>query len=175
TLEFSMPQQTFKSMLDSTSFAMAQQDVRYYLNGLLFEVSADYLRVVATDGHRLALHTEKLNSGASEKTQVIVPRKGILELTRLLSDGDEDVVLMLGSNHIRAKTANFTFTSKLVDGKFPDYDRVLPKGGDKVLTAVRNDLRQALNRAAILSNEKFRGIGLLLAKDELKIVANNPE
>lgn len=175
TLEFSISQSALKGMLDSTSFAMAQQDVRYYLNGLLVEVSADYLRVVATDGHRLAMHTEKMKIAGATKTQVIVPRKGILELSRLLSDGDESVSLVLGSNHIRARTKDFTFTSKLVDGKFPDYDRVLPKGGDKVLTAVRSDLRQALNRTAILSNEKFRGIRLMLANDELKIVANNPE
>jgi DNA polymerase-3 subunit beta len=175
TLEFSISQSALKAMLDSTSFAMAQQDVRYYLNGLLVEVSADYLRVVATDGHRLAMHTEKMKIAGATKTQVIVPRKGILELTRLLSDGDEAVSLVIGSNHIRARTRDFTFTSKLVDGKFPDYDRVLPKGGDKVLTAVRADLRQALNRTAILSNEKFRGIRLMLANDELKIVANNPE
>lgn len=175
TLEFSLPQRTLKAMLDSTSFAMAQQDVRYYLNGLLFEVSADYLRVVATDGHRLALHTEKVKIPASVKTQVIVPRKGILELSRLLADSDEAVQLVIGTNHLRARTDSVTFTSKLVDGKFPDYDRVLPKGGDKVLSAVRNDLRQALNRTAILSNEKFRGIRLLLANDELKILANNPE
>jgi len=174
-LEFSLPQDLLKAMLDSTSFAMAQQDVRYYLNGLLFEVSADYLRVVATDGHRLALHTERLKTPAKDKAQVIIPRKGILELSRLLTEGSEEVKLIIGSNHIRAKTSNFTFTSKLVDGKFPDYDRVLPKGGDKVLTAVRNDLRQALNRTAILSNEKFRGIRLMMSTDELKIVANNPE
>ena len=149
TLEFSIPQSRLKAMLDSTSFAMAQQDVRYYLNGLLFEVSADYLRVVATDGHRLAMHTEKMKISGAGKIQVIVPRKGILELSRLLSDGDESVNLVIGTNHIRARTKDFTFTSKLVDGKFPDYDRVLPKGGDKVLTAVRNDLRQALNRELI--------------------------
>lgn len=174
-LELTLPQRTLKTMLDSTSFAMAQQDVRYYLNGLLLEVSADYLRVVATDGHRLALHTEKLATAAKAKTQVIIPRKGILELSRLLTDGDEEVSLLIGANNIRAKTRNFTFTSKLVDGKFPDYDRVLPKGGDKILVADRQDLRQALTRTAILSNEKFRGIRLLLSKDELKIVANNPE
>lgn len=174
-LELTLPQSVLKAMLDSTSFAMAQQDVRYYLNGLLLEVSADYLRVVATDGHRLAMHTEKLSTAAKAKTQVIIPRKGILELSRLLTDGDEDVSLVIGANNIRAKTRNFTFTSKLVDGKFPDYDRVLPKGGDKVLVADRQDLRQALTRTAILSNEKFRGIRLLLSKDELKIVANNPE
>lgn len=174
-LELSLPQKVLKAMLDSTSFAMAQQDVRYYLNGLLMEVSADYLRVVATDGHRLALHTEKLATGAKGKAQVIIPRKGILELSRLLTDGEEEVSLVIGSNNIRARTRNFTFTSKLVDGKFPDYDRVLPKGGDKVLVADRQALRQALTRTAILSNEKFRGIRLMLSKDELKIVANNPE
>lgn len=174
-LQFSFPQNLLLGMLESTSFAMAQQDVRYYLNGLLLEVNADYLRVVATDGHRLALHTEKMKTPATGKTQVIIPRKGIVELSRLLADSAEDVQITISPNHIRAKTQNFTFTSKLVDGKFPDYDRVLPKGGDKVLTAMRNDLRQALTRTAILSNEKFRGIRLLLNKDELKILANNPE
>jgi DNA polymerase-3 subunit beta len=176
TLRFSMPQKVLKAMIDSTAFAMAQQDVRYYLNGLLMEVNADSLRVVATDGHRLALHTEKFNiADVSGKTQVIIPRKGILELSRLLSEGDELVELTLGTNHIRATTQNFTFTSKLVDGKFPDYDRVLPKGGDKVVVANRGILRNALSRTAILSNEKFRGIRLMLGKDELKILANNPE
>jgi DNA polymerase-3 subunit beta len=123
----------------------------------------------------LALRTEAVKIPTATKSQVIVPRKGILELSRLLSDSDEDVRIVIGTNHIRAHTPNFTFTSKLVDGKFPDYDRVLPKGGDKILTAVRSDLRQALSRTAILSNEKFRGIRLLLSNDELKIVANNPE
>ncbi len=175
TLEFTISQRTLKMMLDNTSFAMAQQDVRYYLNGLLFEVSADYLRLVATDGHRLAMHTEKVKIPNASKNQVIVPRKGIVELSRLLSETDDEVRIVIGTNHIRAHTQNFTFTSKLVDGKFPDYDRVLPKGGDKILTASRNDLRQALNRTAILSNEKFRGIRLTLTDDELKIQANNPE
>lgn len=166
---------TLKAMLDNTSFAMAQQDVRYYLNGLLLEVSPEYLRVVATDGHRLALHTEKVAVGVASKHQVIVPRKGVLELARLLAEGEDEVALVIGSNHIRVKTQNYTFTSKLVDGKFPDYDRVLPKGGDKVMVGNRSALKQALSRAAILSNEKFRGIRLTLAKDELKIMANNPE
>jgi DNA polymerase-3 subunit beta len=174
-LRFTLPQAQLKAMLDNTSFAMAQQDVRYYLNGLLLEVSTDYIRVVATDGHRLAMHTEQMATGADSKIQVIIPRKGILELSRLLGEGGDDIELTLGQNNIRARTSNFTFTSKLVDGKFPDYDRVLPKGGDKVMTAVRNDLRHALTRTAILSNEKFRGIRLILGNDELKIVANNPE
>lgn len=175
TLEFSIAQGALKQMLDSTSFAMAQQDVRYYLNGLLFEVSANYLRLVATDGHRLAMRTESMKIQAPEKVQVIVPRKGVLELSRLLAEGSEEVSVTLGTNHIRVKTENFTFTSKLVDGKFPDYDRVLPKGGDKTIIAARLDLRQSLTRTAILSNEKFRGIRILLSNDEIKILANNPE
>lgn len=176
TLSFTMAQSALKDMLDSTSFAMAQQDVRYYLNGMLFEVSPSYLRVVATDGHRLSMNTHAtVVEGFTGKQQVIVPRKGILELTRLLGDGDGKVTVTIGSSHIRASTETFTFTSKLVDGKFPDYDRVLPKGGDKVITADRQALRQSLSRTAILSNEKFRGIRLLLSNDEIRILANNPE
>ena len=174
-IEFSISQERLKEMLDSTSFAMAQQDVRYYLNGLLFEVSPNYLRVVATDGHRLAMDTEDMATSADKTIQVIVPRKGILELARLLGEGGGSVNIVIGSNHIRAKTANFTFTSKLIDGKFPDYDRVLPKGGDKKIIADRNELRLSLSRTAILSNEKFRGIRLTLLDDEIKILANNPE
>ena len=175
SFEIKVSRTALKTMLDNTSFAMAQQDVRYYLNGLLLEVAPEYLRVVATDGHRLALHTERFAVGVASKHQVIVPRKGVAELSRLLADGDDEVSLVVGNNHIRVKTQNYTFTSKLVDGKFPDYDRVLPKGGDKVMVGNRNGLKQALSRAAILSNEKFRGIRLMLAQDELKILANNPE
>jgi DNA polymerase-3 subunit beta len=174
-LNFSMSQKVLKQMLDSTSFAMAQQDVRYYLNGLLLELAADYVRVVATDGHRLAMNTHKMATGAKGKTQVIIPRKGILELGRLLDDGDAEVSITLGPNNVRASTEQFTFTSKLVDGKFPDYDRVLPKGGDKELKADRQMLRQAFGRAAILSNEKFRGIRMSMGNNELKVQANNPE
>lgn len=175
TLQISVPQLTLKRMLDSSSFAMAQQDVRYYLNGMLFEVSPSYLRVVATDGHRLAMHTSPMQMPSSELSQVIVPRKGVLELSRLLGEEASEVSVSLGSNHIQVRTANFTFTSKLVDGKFPDYDRVLPKGGDKLIVAQRQELRAALSRTAILSNEKFRGIRLMLSTGELRILANNPE
>ncbi len=175
-LEFAVSKELLKAMLHNTNFAMAQQDVRYYLNGMLIEVSPDHLRVVSTDGHRLAMQTEDLKAGVSDTTGVIVPRKGILELSRLLSEGDEeDVKVIIRSNHVRATMANFTFTSKLVDGKFPDYNRVLPKGGDKNVIAAREQLRDSLNRTAILSNEKFRGIRMILSDDELKIVANNPE
>ncbi len=114
--------------------------------------------MVATDGHRLAMDTEDMNT-AADKTirKVIVPRKGILEFARLLGEGEDNVDVVIGSNHIRAKTANFTFTSKLVDGKFPDYDRVLPKGGDKKIIADRNELRQSLSRTAISLQRKVSG------------------
>ena len=176
TLDFTASKEMLRAMIQNTGFAMAQQDVRYYLNGMLIEVSPDYLRVVATDGHRLAMQTEPMKASTADKVGVIIPRKGVLELGRLLSDGqDEEINVVLGTNHIRATMANFTFTSKLVDGKFPDYNRVLPKGGDKNVIAGREQLRDSLNRTAILSNEKFRGIRLILSNDELKIIANNPE
>ncbi|MEX2131988.1 MAG: DNA polymerase III subunit beta [Pseudohongiellaceae bacterium] len=164
-----------KTLLDSTSFAMAQQDVRYYLNGMLFEFSKDYLRVVATDGHRLAMQTLKTVINLDTTQQLILPRKGILELGRLISEGGEALELVVGSNHIRARMPHYTFTSKLVDGKFPDYNRVLPKSGDKYVVGDRQDLRQAFARASILSNEKYRGVRLLLSSGLLKILANNPE
>jgi DNA polymerase-3 subunit beta len=168
-------QAKLKELLDATSFAMAQQDVRYYLNGMLFEVGENYLRVVSTDGHRLAMETFSLETAIKEIQQLILPRKGIIELTRLLSEEGGDIRLTFGPNHIRAAMPESTFTSKLVDGKFPDYNRVLPKGGDRLLTGDRECLRQAFYRASILSNEKYRGVRIILSKGELKILANNPE
>ncbi len=168
-------QKALKQLIEKTAFAMAQQDVRYYLNGMLFEVTAGRLRTVATDGHRLAMCAAEAQPEAVERTQVIVPRKGVHELARLLNDDEGLVTITLGSNHIRATVGNVTFTSKLIDGKFPDYERVLPKGGDKTVLANREELRQSLTRAAILSNEKFRGIRLQLTPDLLRIQANNPD
>lgn len=175
TFSLTISQARLKQLLDSTSFAMAQQDVRYYLNGMLFEVNPDSLRVVATDGHRLAMETVAMENDISEQQQLILPRKGILELTRLVSDGEGEITLTFGNNHIRATMPDYTFTSKLVDGKFPDYNRVLPKGGNKTLTGGIQELRQAFSRASILSNEKYRGVRVLLSSGELQILANNPE
>lgn len=167
---------TLKKLIDSTAFSMAQQDVRYYLNGMLLEVTSDRLRTVATDGHRLAMADANVDTGVGSKLQVIVPRKGILELSRLLTeDGDSKARLSLGGNHVRVEYGNLTFTSKLIDGKFPDYERVLPKNSDKAVFAQREELRSSLSRAAILSNEKYRGIRLVLSTGTLGIVANNPE
>jgi DNA polymerase-3 subunit beta len=174
SLEFDVLQRNLKTLIDKTAFAMAQQDVRYYLNGMLWEIKDGIFRVVATDGHRLALSTQS-GITASEEKQVILPRKGVLELSRLLIEEDESIHLAFGDTHLRATTQAFTFTSKLVDGKFPDYDRVLPKGSDKEVVAERDVLKQALARAAILSNEKYRGIRMQFSAGDLRIVANNPE
>ena len=175
THQFTVKQGQLKRLIDRTAFAMAQQDVRYYLNGMLWEIKDKLLRVVATDGHRLAMCTLPGKIDASDDTQVILPRKGVLELARLLLQDDADIAIVIGSNHIRATTEDFTFTSKLVDGKFPDYQRVLPRSPDKIVLGSRLDLRQAFTRAAILSNEKYRGVRLKVTKNSLDIVANNPE
>ena len=172
-VDLELSQSLVRQMIERTGFAMAQQDVRYYLNGMYLEIKAGRLRFVATDGHRLALCTAPGELAAEDKS-VIVPRKGILELARLL-DGDGSVTLIVGSNHIRAVTDQFTFTSKLVDGKFPEYERVLPKSPDKAVSGDRSELKQAFTRTAILSNEKYRGVRLSLSDGALEITANNPE
>ncbi len=165
-----------KRLIERTAFAMAQQDVRYYLNGMLWEVAPSHFRSVATDGHRLALcDLKEVSIPVAEKQLAIVPRKGIMELARLLDESAELVEIALGSTHIQVRSDVFTFTSKLIDGKFPEYERVLPKGGDKILFGSKSDLKQAFARASILSNEKYRGVRLLLSPGMLTIVANNPE
>ncbi|MCL1095587.1 DNA polymerase III subunit beta [Shewanella kaireitica] len=173
-IEFTLKQGTMKSLIDATQFSMANQDVRYYLNGLLLETEGNVLRAIATDGHRLALSHRMIEASLPEK-QVIVPRKGVLELMRSFEGDDLDVTIAIGDNAIRATTATAVFTSKLVDGRFPDYRRVLPKGGDKIVIASRQQLKQALLRASILSNEKFRGVRVQLENNLIKITANNPE
>ncbi len=141
----------------------------------MLEAKQGQLRAVATDGHRLAMCSVPAGIAESIQHQVIVPRKGVLELARLMTEDSAEVSIVFGSNYIRATTDEFTFISKLVDGKFPDYERVLPRGGDKTVLADRQSLREALNRASILSNEKYRGIRWQLESGLLKIQANNPE
>ena len=164
-----------KELIERTAFAMAQQDVRYYLNGLLLDLRESGLRCVATDGHRLALCEAELLEGAQTRKQIIVPRKGVLELQRLLEGGDRDVELEVGRNHLRMRRTDVTFTSKLIDGRFPDYEAVIPIGADKEVKVNREALRAALQRAAILSNEKYRGVKLEISPGQLRIIANNPE
>ena len=173
--EFRLSQTAFRSVLDQVSFSMAQQDVRYFLNGMLLEVAPQHLRTVATDGHRMAMSTLTGVGGGEERVQAIVPRKGVLELSRLLDDGDDEVLLQLGANHLRATQGSYTLTTKLVDGKFPDYEKVVPKDLGRTITGNRESLKQAFHRAAILSNEKYRGVRMIIEGDQMTIQANNPE
>ncbi len=176
TLGFVIQQTELKRLIDSTSIAMAQQDVRYYLNGMLFEIQNGQLRAVATDGHRLAMSEAAADVATDELRQVIIPRKGVMELNRLFSgDTENSVKIVMSSNHIRAVTDKFTFTSKLVDGKFPDYQQVIPKNSNREMLVERELLKQVLNRIAILSNEKYRGVRLIVENDLLQVFANNPE
>ena len=175
-VEFDITQGELKTLVEDTMFAMAQQDVRYYLNGLLLEAGNNKLRAVATDGHRLALKEIEKNIAVKEMLQIIVPRKGVLEISRLLSNTEEETVgVQISKNHIRLKINNIQFTSKLIDGKFPDYERVIPKMSETPLLAGRDALKQSLTRASILSNEKYKGVRIILKKDSLKAIAHNPE
>ena len=170
----SLAQGEFRRLIDKTYFSMAQQDVRYYLNGLLLETDGKSLRAVATDGHRLALAEMELAGKARATHQVIVPRKGVLELQRIL--GTEGTIeLAVGTNHVRAQIGDIRFTSKLIDGRFPEYGRVIPASPPRMVEADRETLRQALQRTAILANEKYRGIRLTARPGLLTLQAHNPE
>ena len=173
--EFSIPQNTLKHLIERTAFAMAQQDVRYYLNGLMMEVSAGVIRTVATDGHRLAYSEKAIDGDLVDSKQVIIPRKGVSELQRLLADSDDPVKVVLGNNHIQCELDNQRFTSKLIDGRFPDYKRVMPSDEGNTMIMDRESLKQALVRASILSNEKYRGIRVMLSNNLLKLQAQNPD
>ena len=164
-----------RTLMERTQFAMANQDVRYYLNGMLLHVMAKRLRAVATDGHRLAMSELAQDTGLKEETQLILPRKAVLELMRLLEANDDIVELRLADNLFQADLDVIRLTSKLIDGRFPDYERVIPEGGDRHLKANRELVRAALSRTAILSNEKFRGVRLQLAEGKLRLSTHNPE
>ncbi len=170
-----MPQATLKQLMDSTAFAMANQDVRFYLNGLLLDLNERTLRCVATDGHRLALAEAELESAVSSARQIIIPRKGVMELSGLFEAADGEVEIEFGRNHIRVHKGDVVFTSKLIDGRFPDYESVIPIGADQVALVPRDPLRACLSRASILSNEKYRGVRLGFSPGKLEIVAHNPE
>jgi len=169
-----IPRKELARLLEKTHFSMAQQDVRYYLNGMLLEIDGAMLRAVATDGHRLALCEATLESKAKTSQQVIVPRKGVLELQRVLTD-EGTAAVAIGSNHVRAQIGDVRFTSKLIDGRFPEYSRVIPAAPGAAIRADRDILRQALQRTAILSNEKYRGIRINVRNNAITVQAHNPE
>jgi len=173
--EFSLSQKELKTLIDNTQFCMAQQDVRYYLNGLLLEIKSDKLSAVATDGHRLAISELKGSFDVTEMRQIILPKKGVNELARLLDDSSNLLTIKLSENHIRIEFEDISFTSKLIDGKFPDYQQVIPINCEKEILCDREVLRQAFIRASVLSNEKYRGILLQFAPGILNATVHNPE
>ncbi len=173
---FTISQSELKQLIDNTSFSMAQQDVRYYLNGLLFEITKDKLVSVATDGHRLSKSESKISATeADEPRQSIVPRKAITELNRLLSSTQDDITVELNDHHIRFTIGEIIFTSKLIDGKFPDYKSVMAAKLPVKVNLDRTSFYQTLLRASILTNDKFRGVRLKLANSVMNVASNNPE
>ena len=173
-VDFELPQNTLRRLIESTQFSMANQDARYFLNGMKFETEGNLLRTVATDGHRLAVCTISLEQELQNHS-VILPRKGVLELVRLLETNDEPARLQIGTNNLRVHLKNTVFTSKLIDGRFPDYRRVLPRNATKIVEGNWEMLKQAFVRASILSNERARSVRLSLKENQLKITASNTE
>jgi len=175
SVKIELPQKLLKALFALVQYAMAQQDIRYYLNGLLMLIEGGELRVVATDGHRLALATHAVASKDIGKQEVILPRKTILELSKLLSDSDDPVAIELSASQARFTFGDIVLVSKLVDGKFPDYQRVIPAQQPKHLQLGRIPLQQALQRASILTSDKFRGVRWVLTPGSLKISCSNTE
>lgn len=173
--EFSLPQRVLKKIIDQTQFCMAQQDVRYYLNGLMIELMNNKIIAVATDGHRLAFSQADVMLDTNDSRQVIIPRKAINEISRLLEDSDNEIKISLSENHIRINFDDIIFTSKLIDGKFPDYQQVIPQNSSNEVKSSRDNLYQAFNRTSVLSNEKYRGMRLQLSQNQLQATVHNPE
>ncbi|MGD9786512.1 MAG: DNA polymerase III subunit beta [Sulfuricellaceae bacterium] len=169
-----IPQGTFKSLIHGVMYSMAQQDIRYYLNGLLLVVNGTGIKVVATDGHRLAMASMPLETGI-ESTEIILPRKTVVELFKLLTDSEELLNIEFANNQVKFSFDQIVLISKVVDGKFPDYNKVVPVSHPNEFIVDRLALLQALQRAAILSNEKFRGVRLVLTQNSLRIICNNSE
>ena len=170
-----LPQKDLRSLLKLAEFAMAQQDIRYYLNGMLLVIDQSSLQAVATDGHRLSWASIGV-PGSFSRQEVILPRKTVLELGKLLAaDSEDPVTIDILANQVRFRFANVELVSKVVDGKFPDYNRVIPSGHTKLIELSRSELLSALQRAAILSNEKFRGVRVVLTNGLLKIICTNAE
>ena len=169
-----LAQRTLKHLLKQVEFAMAQQDIRYYLNGLLFEVTENKLNIVGTDGHRLSFTSTTLKD-SYEKQEVILPRKTVIELIKLLDDSEEDVKIELNAGQVNFSFGQYKLISKVIDGKFPDYNRVIPTGHQNTFAADRVGVLLAMQRASILSNEKYRGIRMVLSNNNLKLISTNSE
>jgi DNA polymerase III subunit beta len=164
-----------KTLLEETHVAMAVQDVRYYLNGMLLERHAGGLRGVATDGHRLAIRDIYLPQEGQDPVQIIVPRKAVIELLRVLPGGSDEVQLMIGETHLQVRVGGLILTSKLVDGRYPDYDRVIPKDCERVVIAPREVLRDSLKRACIVCTDRYKAVRIALGKGVLSATAQNAD
>ena len=173
--KLSMPQNLLKRMINLVQYAMAQQDIRYYLNGMLMVIDGATLTLVATDGHRLGYISRELGGGVFQRREVILPRKTIIELSKLLADSDDPVLIEITVNQARFVFAGISLISKLVDGKFPDYTRVIPQDQPKHLRLKRIEILSCLQRAAILTSDKFRGVRWVLSNGSLKIICTNTE
>lgn len=173
--EFTVAKKQFAWLVARTAFAMAEQDVRYFLNGMLLEVKQQKLFSVAADGHRLAMNYITLNEANLPPVRVIVPRKGILEIMRIVDEAEHDLQFTISASHIQIHSGNVTVTSKLLDGKFPDYERVIPRDGNKIIVGNRERLKEAFHRASALFSEKFRGVRLKMSPERLMVLASNPE
>ena len=176
TNSLSISSSALQRLLNKTAFCMASQDVRYYLNGLLVEYKGGEVNAVATDGHRLALATSPLDKTITiDGERQILPRKAVLELSKILRQENEDIKITFGNSSLSIQDENLDFSTKLIDGKFPDYEKVLPSGEPNALEVSKESLQSALSRASVLSNEKYRGVRFALDKNTLKLTANNPE
>ena len=173
--DFALPAATLKYLLSMVHFSMAAQDIRYYLNGMLLVVEGSTVRAVATDGHRLAMCEVSKDGGATGKIEAIIPRKTILELMRLLPDSEDPVRVQMAANQVKLSFGPIELISKLVEGKFPDYQRVIPANNTKTFAIGREDLMHALQRAAILTTDKFKGVRMVLASGSLKITSTNAD
>ena len=173
--QINISSQNLKNLISKTSFAMGNQDWRHYLNGLYMMIDDKVITTVATDAHRLAMATSSLNEASSESTSGIVPRKSINEIGKLVGDESENVVIQLGQTSIAANVSGTTFVSKLIEGKFPDYEQVIPSGESSLLVVDRKNFSESLSRVSVLSSEKYKGVRIITKKDSLNISANNPE
>ena len=173
--QINISSQNLKNLITKTSFAMGNQDWRHYLNGLYMMIDDKVITTVATDAHRLAMATSSLNEASSETTSGIVPRKSINEIGKLVGDESENVVIQLGQTSIAANVSGTTFVSKLIEGKFPDYEQVIPSGESSLLVVDRKHFSESLSRVSVLSSEKYKGVRIITKKDSLNISANNPE
>ena len=173
-VELKLPQKEFKALLKQVDFAMAQQDIRYYLNGLLIEVKEKNINIVGTDGHRLSFTSSELTT-PTNPAQVIIPRKTVVELVKLLSDTDDPLEISFSNNQVNFKFNDIDLITKVIDGKFPDYSRVIPEGHENFFNINRALLLESMLRASILSNDKYRGIRMVIEENNLKLVSNNSE